>query len=102
LALAMRIETEDLRPQFETFMSDIETLREGLEPLLNQIEVMRDRFKLLMSQAEDLKADSMPIWTDDYNLCGDPNCEGDCRVCQEGEYDGEEEYTEKYCRRGRR
>ena len=102
LALTMRIETEDLKPQLEKLIEDMIVFKDELTPLINKLERLYEKVKPLMEKAEDIKADATPIWTDDYNLCGDPECDGDCRVCQEGEYDGEEDYTEKYCRRGKR
>ena len=102
LAMAMKIESEELVPQLEVLSNNFQTLQSELEDLRRTYEKWIRWGKTLVEKAETLKADSLPLWSDDYNLCGDPECYGDCRVCQEGEYYGEEEYTEKYCHRGRR
>ena len=102
LALAMRVENEELLPKLQEIIDTLSTIRSDLPELIQTAEEIHDKMRPLLEEVECLKAESLPLWTDDYNLCGDPECFGDCRVCQEGEYDGEEEYTEKYCRRGRR
>ncbi len=102
LALSMRIETEDLKPRIETLQAGLSILKDEISPLVSRMEILYERFTLLIGKVDDIRADATPIWADDYNLCGNPLCDRECRICQEGEYDGEEEYTEKYCRRGRR
>ncbi len=102
LAMAMQIESENMRPELEKITETMRTLGEEIPYLIQEIEKMRKKIHLLLEETENLKAESLPVWADEYNLCGDPECYGDCRICQEGEYDGEEYYTEKYCHRGKR
>ncbi len=102
LAMALRIETAFTSPRLQALSAEFETLREDLQSIRTELRMLQTNVERCLEDVETLRQDVTPIWNDDYNLCGDPTCEGDCRVCQEGEYDGEEEYVEKYCRRGRR
>ena len=102
LGMAMKIESEELIPQLETLAIDFQSLHSELQHVSHIYDMWIRWGDILIEKVENLKADSLPLWSDDYNLCGDPECGGNCRVCQEGEYDGEEEYTEKYHHRGRR
>ncbi len=102
LALATKIETQ-------SFVVEATDLVAALEQLQLEFESLRKRYadieasvakthKLVDRFLEDIQ----PVWDDTYNLCGDPECDGTCMVCADGEYLGEEEYDEKYCRRGKR
>lgn len=102
LHMVMRMETEELKPQLESVMEELKTLAEEVTAALKVMESLHENIGTLLQEAEALKQETAPLWEDNYNLCGDPKCYGDCRVCQEGEEDYEDDYTEKYCRRGRR
>lgn len=102
LAMVLRVEGELIRPQLETLLTDITTLHTELQTLHETLSDLERKVDHLLVEAKGLVEETAPLWDDSYNLCGNPQCDGDCRVCQEGEYDGEEEYTEKYCRRGKR
>lgn len=102
LTFVLRVESADLKPPLEELTRKFQTLLEELAPLITELEDLGRKIQPLLEETLTFRANLTPLWEDNYNLCGDPQCDGDCRVCQEGEYDGEEEYTEKYCRRGRR
>jgi hypothetical protein len=102
LDMVIRVEGETFRPQVEQLCADIKALREDYKQIQDTLTDLATKVDQLLAEALELKEETAPLWDDSYNLCGDPRCDGDCRVCQEGEYDGEEEYTEKYCRRGKR
>ena len=102
LAMVLRVEGEFIRPQLETLVTDLTTLQTEIQTLHETLSDLALKVDHLLVEATRLVEDTQPLWDDSYNLCGNPQCDGDCRVCQEGEYDGEEEYVEKYCRRGKR
>ena len=102
LHMVMQIESERLKPPLETLTEQCQTLYTEMKELVAQFKKVSATVETLLLEAEELKADTTPIWADDYNLCGDPQCDGDCRICQEGEYHGEEDYEEKYCYRRRK
>jgi hypothetical protein len=102
LDMALRIEGETFKPQAETLCADLKALREDYKQIQATLTDLATKVDQLLAEALDLKEETAPLWDDSYTLCGDPRCDGDCRICQEGEYDGEEDYTEKYCRRGKR
>ena len=102
LAMAMRIDREWMEEQCGNLIQEIEEARAGIPEILQEYERIEAKIAGALKRAETLVEETTPVWDDSYNLCGDPECDGDCRICQDGEYDGEEDHTEKYCRRGRR
>jgi hypothetical protein len=102
LEMALRIEGETIRPQLETLCTDLLALQDEYKQIQATLTDLATKVDQLLAEALELQEETAPLWDDSYNLCGDPRCKGDCRVCQEGEYDGEEDTTEKYCRRGKR
>lgn len=102
LDLVIRIEGETVRPQLETLCAEFKALREDIAHIQETLTDLATKVDQLLANALELKEETAPLWDDSYNLCGNPACEGDCRVCQEGEEDYEDDYTEKYCRRGKR
>lgn len=101
-ALAMRIETAYVVAQLTPLLASLTELRKDVAALSKRCDILLDRAQQTERRAEDLVQDTLPIWTDTYNLCGDARCDGTCLVCADGEYLGEEDVDEKYCRRGRR
>jgi hypothetical protein len=102
LHMVLRMEMEELKPQLESLTEALKTLGADVAAALREMEALQENIGALLREAEALKQETAPLWEDNYSLCGDPKCYGDCRVCQEGEEDYEDDYTEKYCRRGRR
>jgi hypothetical protein len=102
LEMALRIEGETIRPQLETLCADLTALQDEYKQIQATLTDLVTKVDQLLAEALDLKDETAPLWDDSYTLCGDPRCDGDCRVCQEGEEDYEDDTTEKYCRRGRR
>lgn len=102
LDLAIRIEGETLHPLVDTLRAELTLLHTDIVALHETLTDLAPKVDQLLLTSLNFQRDTAPLWDDSYTLCGDPHCEGDCRVCQEGEYDGEDDYTEKYCRRGRR
>ena len=102
LHMVMRLESEDINPELEHIARVAESFCGDTSCVLTAIEELLEDLTYLLTKTETLKADTTPVWEDTYNLCGDPRCDGECRICQEGEYDGDEWESEKYCRRGRR
>lgn len=102
LDLVIRIEGETFIPKLETLCADLKALEEDLKPIQETLTDLATKVDQLLAKVLELKEETTPLWDDSYNLCGDPRCEGDCRICQEGEEDYEDDYTEKYCRRGKR
>ena len=99
--MAMQMESEILRPQLTDLVSALEQLHHEMSDMVRQMETIVAEVGPLVQEALTLKADTTPLWDDTYTLCGNPACEGDCRVCQEGEEDYEDVVEEKYCRRRR-
>ena len=95
LKMAMQMESEILRPQLTDLTSAFQRLHDDLAKMTQTLD-------MLVQEALTLKADTTPLWEDVYTLCGNSNCDGGCRVCQEGEKDYEDDTEEKYCRRRRR
>jgi hypothetical protein len=102
LAMVMKIESQDLTPKLEDFVENLKTFHGEIVALQETADKLLTTVESLLSEVELLKQDTAPLWDDSYNLCGNPECQGDCRICQEGEEDYEDVYEEKYCRRGRR
>jgi hypothetical protein len=102
LPLVMRLEREELVPLLEALILQAKSIAEEIVETQRIAEELIEPMKRILLEAEEVSKEVMPIWDDSYNLCGNPSCEGDCRVCQEGEEDYEDSYTEKYCKRGRR
>lgn len=102
LPLVIRIEREEIVPALEAILSEQATLLQELVEVNRTAESWIPDLDRILRETKTVEQDTKPVWEDNYALCGNPNCEGDCRVCQEGEEDYEEDYTEKYCRRGRR
>lgn len=102
LHVVMRSESEEVIPELERLTTEIRALCDTTTEVLQHMESLFLKLPPLLAEVENLQKDLVPVWDDSYNLCGNPECFGDCRVCQEGEEDYEEDYTEKYCRRGRR
>ncbi len=100
--MAMRIDREWMDAQCTEVLQAVEEARKGIPELIEEYERIETKVASAMTRVNALIEETTPLWDDSYNLCGDPECDGDCRICQDGEYDGEEEQTEKYCRRGRR
>jgi hypothetical protein len=98
LKMAMQMESEILRPQLTSLTTAFEQLHCELEDIVKQLETLVSELDPVLHDALQLKSDT---WEDNYTLCGNPRCDGDCRVCQEGEEDYEIDDTEKYCRRRR-
>lgn len=101
LKMAMQMESEILRPQLTSLTLALEQLHTEMEEMVKRLETLVSEVDPVLHDALMLKCDTAPVWDDNYALCGDPKCDGDCRVCQEGEEDYEEDATEKYCRRRR-
>lgn len=102
LAMAMRIDREWMEQQCGDLLQEIEEVRTGIPEILQEYDRIGAKIASALKRVDALIEETTPLWDDSYNLCGDPGCDGECRICQDGEYDGEEEQTEKYCRRGRR
>ncbi len=102
LDLVIRIECETFHPLLETLGTELAVLHTDTVTLQETLTDLANKVDQLLTDSLNLQRDTVPLWDDSYNLCGDPTCDGECRVCQEGEYDGEDDYVEKYCRRGRR
>jgi hypothetical protein len=100
--LAMRIETAYIVAQLTPLLDSFRELRTEVSDLTKRCEIIGERVERAQNRVEDLMLDIQPLWNDAYNLCGDSACQGDCMICRDGEYLGEEDYEEKYCRRGKR
>lgn len=99
LEMAMRLESEALRPTLTQLTTALHDLREELVDMLKALDTLVSDVDPVLQDALQLKEDTQPIW--EYALCGNPQCAGDCRTCLEGEEDYEIDDTEKYCRRRR-
>jgi hypothetical protein len=102
LDMVLRIEGETFNPEAESLCAQLKTLHEEITEIQQTLSDLATKVDHLLAVALELKLDTTPVWDDSYNLCGNPRCDGGCRVCQEGEEDYEDDYTEKYCRRGKR
>lgn len=102
LGLALRIEGETFIPQAEGLGVELTALREDIKQIQETLTDLATKVDQLLTKVEHLRQDLTSFCYDSYNLCGDPRCDGWCRVCQHGEEDYEDDYEEKYCRRGRR
>jgi hypothetical protein len=102
LAMVIRIEGVELIPQLEQLTVDLALLQEDYTTLNETLTDLSTKVDQLLADATKLRLDTIPTWDDGYNLCGDPHCDGYCRICEEGEEDYEDVYVEKYCRRGKR
>jgi hypothetical protein len=102
LLMVLRIDWETIKPELERIQEQARILCEEVAATVEKMETLQLKLDPLLQRAEELKNDTAPLWEDNYNLCGDPRCAGDCTVCLQGEEDYEEDYDEKYCRRGRR
>ena len=98
LHMVMRIESEELLPQLERLVSEFKTIDEETNTYVAALDSLLAEIEPVLEDALQMESP----WDDTYTLCGDARCDGDCRVCQEGEEDYEEDTSEKYCRRGRR
>jgi hypothetical protein len=102
LPLVMEFETARFVPLVKTLLTDLISLRLEVLTLCTELEDLSEQMARCQSDVDLLLEDTTPLWDDTYRLCGDPDCDGGCRVCQEEEAFLEDEATEKYCRRGRR
>jgi hypothetical protein len=102
LPLVMQFETARFVPLVKTLLADLIRLRLEVIGLCTELEDLQESISRCQSDVDLLIEETTPIWDDTYRLCGDPDCDGGCRVCQEEEAFLEDEATEKYCRRGRR
>ena len=102
LALAMRIETAYFVAQLTPTLDSLHELRKDVSDILKRCDIITERIERTQNRLLELMSDIQPLWNDAYNLCGNATCEGDCMICRDGEYLGEQDYEEKYCKRGRR
>lgn len=102
LLLVLRMEGEVLKPELERIIEQLRLLREETIAVIKTVEDLNTHLDPILEKTMELKMETAPLWEDNYNLCGNPRCIGDCTVCLEGEEDYEDDYEEKYCRRGRR
>jgi hypothetical protein len=102
LALSMRLETTYFVAELTPVLEGLTQLRKDVSDLVQRCDILDERVERTRNRILELISDIQPVWNDAYNLCGDPECDGECMVCRDGEYLGEEDYEEKYCRRGRR
>jgi hypothetical protein len=102
LPLVMQFETARFVPGVKTILTDLISLRLEVIGLCTELEDLQESISRCQSDVDLLIEETTPLWDDTYRLCGDPDCDGGCRVCQEEEAFLEDEATEKYCRRGRR
>jgi hypothetical protein len=102
LGLVIRSDGDWIQTQTEALLRDLTRLRTETSTLHETLTDLATKVDHLLAAVTELVEDTRPLWDDSYTLCGNPSCAGDCRVCQEGEYDGEEEVVEKYCARRRR
>lgn len=102
LALVFQIETARWVPKVNALLAELTRLHQEVSDIRANLEVIYDGICRCQCDVDRLIQDSTPLWDDTYHLCGDPDCDGNCRVCQEEESFLEVDATEKYCRRGRR
>ena len=101
LQMVMRVESEDIVPQLQDIVVKFASLCDETRERSQALDSLLTDIEPILADAKTLQADTTPLWDDTYTLCGNPQCEGDCRVCQEGEEDYEDITEEKYCRRRR-
>ena len=101
LQMVMRIESEELVPRLQGLVSELATMCKETQDHVRALDSLLTDIGPILEDAKTLQADTAPLWDDAYTLCGNPQCDGDCRVCQEGEEDYEDVTEEKYCRRRR-
>lgn len=102
LGLAMRIETNAFVAEMMKIIVALERLNAQTHTLMDKYIEIEEKVTETQKSAQRLWEDIQPVWDDSYNLCGDPKCDGTCMICSDGEYLGEDDYDEKYCRRGKR
>lgn len=102
LPLVMQIETQAFVAEASVLLSALESLCTETEVLITQFNLIEIMVARAQTTVDRMIADTQPVWDDSYNLCGDDTCDGSCMVCDGGEYLGEEDVDEKYCRRGKR
>ena len=102
LPLVMRFETARVAPLVKTLLADLVRLRLEVLTLCSELDALNEDIGRCQETVDLLLEDTAPLWDDTYRLCGDPDCDGGCRVCLQEEAFLEDDATEKYCRRGRR
>lgn len=102
LYMVIRLDREEITTECCRLTEAFRSLAQEVIQVQQELDALHDSGLELLREADGLAQESRPLWDDSYNLCGDPACFGECRVCQEGEEDYEDDTTEKYCRRGRR
>jgi hypothetical protein len=102
LPLVMEFETARFVPAVKTLLTDMISLRIDVLSLCAELEDLSEQMARCQSDVDLLLEDTAPLWDDSYRLCGDPDCDGGCRVCEEEEAFLDDDATEKYCHRGRR
>jgi hypothetical protein len=102
LLMVLRIEWQTIQPELERICQTLRVLHKETSAMVETLEDLQHKVEPLLQQTLELKNETAPLWEDTYNLCGNPRCLGDCVVCLDGEEDYEDDYSEKYCRRGRR
>lgn len=102
LALAMKVETEAFVAETAELITLFGLAIEGVQEIRARLVDLETKVTKSLDFVGRLVAETEPLWDDSFNLCGDSACDGTCMVCQDGEYLGEEDVDEKYCRRGRR
>jgi hypothetical protein len=102
LLMVLRIEWQTIKPELDRLCETMRVLHEETEEIVGKLEDLHTKIEPLLQQSLELKNETAPLWEDTYNLCGNSRCSGNCVVCLDGEEDYEDDYEEKYCRRGRR
>ena len=102
LPLVFRFETARFVPVVKALLTDLISLRLEVLGLCTELESLGEDIGRCQHTVDLLIEDTTPLWDDTYRLCGDPDCDGGCRVCLEEESFLDDDATEKYCRRGRR
>jgi hypothetical protein len=102
LPLVMEFETARFVPGVKTILTELISLRLEVIGLCTELEDLQERMERCQNDVDLLIEETTPLWDDTYRLCGDPDCDGGCRVCQEEEAFLDDDATEKYCHRGRR
>ena len=102
LPLVMEFETARVVPLVKAILTDLISLRLDVLTLCAELDELSEKMSRCQRDVDLLIEDTAPLWDDSYRLCGDPDCDGGCRVCQEEEAFLDDDATEKYCHRGRR